>query len=127
MPKTGPIDKSKLWKPGQSGNPGGRSKFLLSVEGVKTAIGKHAHMTIGELGQVLTNPETKSMDAMIASIMLKAIKDADCNRFQFLLDRAIGKVKDVVEIAASRLDEAEERIPPEKVAEFLRSVVKAAA
>jgi hypothetical protein len=59
--------------------------------------------------------------------MLKAIKDADCNRFQFLLDRAIGKVKDVVEIAASRLDEAEERIPPEKVAEFLRSVVKAAA
>lgn len=127
MASRGPIDRSKLWKPGQSGNPTGRTKGILSVEGVKAAIGKHASMTIGELGGVLIDPDTKSLDAMIASVMLRAIKDADCGRFQFLLERAIGKVKDVVEIAASKLDDVEERIPPEKVAAFLRTVIKAAA
>lgn len=100
---------------------------MLSVEKLKRKISELADKTIGELGAVLSNTNTTAIDALIASIMLRAIKDADCNRFQFLLDRAIGKVKDVVEIAASRLDGEEERIPPERVADFLRSIVRNAA
>lgn len=76
---------------GQSGNPGGKPKQLLTKDKVKSVLGKFSEMTRGDLQKIIENPESQMLAVMVASIMLKAVETGDFSRVNFILDRAIGK------------------------------------
>lgn len=54
-------------------------------------------MAQGRLSEILDDPSTTVLDAMVASMMLKTIEYGDTGRFDGLCNRTIGKVKDEVE------------------------------
>ena len=80
------------FKPGQSGNPGGKPKQLLTKDKVKGILGRFADMTREDLQAIVTNPKSTMLEIMVASIMVKAAKDGDFSRLNFILDRSIGRV-----------------------------------
>src|SRR5271154_90024 len=75
----GRIENLKPWKPGQSGNPGGRPKNDVASEIAKAVFSQ--------------NPE------MIYQAFLKALKKGNAHAFQVLADRAYGKIKKTREVA----------------------------
>ena len=74
----GRIENLKPWKPGQSGNPGGRPKNDVASEIAKAIFSQ--------------NPE------MIYRAFLKALEKGNVYAFQVLADRAYGKVKETREV-----------------------------
>jgi hypothetical protein len=84
---------------GKSGNPSGRPKLpkelasirSLTSDEIKKIVSKFADMTKEEIGAVLSDPRTPMIQLAIGGIMVKAVKDSDPNKLNFLLDRAIGK------------------------------------
>lgn len=101
-PKTGGRD----FQPGQSGNPNGRKPLPPDLKGIKKIttdelqrqIAKFAGMTKQEISDHLRDPEATMLDIMIGTVMVKAAKDGDHSRFNFLLDRTIGRVKESLEV-----------------------------
>ena len=93
-----PKPPGRPWVKGQSGNPAGKPKQLLTVDNVSALFGRFATMTREKLQAVAQNPDSTMIEIMVASIMAKAAKDGDYSRMAFLLDRTIGKVKDVAEV-----------------------------
>jgi hypothetical protein len=93
----------KPWQPGQSGNPGGRPKLPEVLRGIASLsqsevcklVSKYARMTRDELQQAIQAPSTPVLEMAIASIFAQSIKQGDYTRLSFLLDRAIGKVREV--------------------------------
>lgn len=93
------------WKPGESGNPKGSKPIPGEVKAAKhlnnaqvtLAIQKYYGMSITELKEARQNPKTPAGDCMIISVMLYAITKGDYRRLDALLDRACGRVKQVVE------------------------------
>jgi len=93
------------WKPGQSGNPGGRKALPPELRGIHALtqlevcalVSKYARMSRDELQAAVGSPSTPMLEIAIASIFAQAAKHGDFARLAFLLDRAIGKVKVVEE------------------------------
>ncbi len=93
------------WKPGQSGNPAGRTKLpdelraikALTVEEACRLISKYARAGHGTFQSILDDPTTPAIDACIVAIFAAGIKNGDWTRLSFLLDRAIGKVPVAIE------------------------------
>lgn len=94
------LDNLTPWVPGQTGNPKGRPKDLLTRDKVKQVLGRFAQLTKDELLDLSESGSTPALEAMVASVMLKAIEHGDINRFEGLLQRASGKVKDELEVTA---------------------------
>lgn len=94
-----PPPAATRFKPGQSGNPGGRPKLPaalkaigeLTVDEVKRLIAKYARMTKAEVTAAIQNPETPILELNIATIFATGTKSGDYARLAFLLDRTIGK------------------------------------
>lgn len=95
-PKGGPAEKR--FKPGQSGNPGGKPRGLLTRAQVEACMGTMASMSREELQEVISNKKSTMLQIMVASIMAQAAKLGDPNRMEFLLQRTIGKVADNVNL-----------------------------
>lgn len=101
-PKTG----GRVFQKGQSGNPKGRPPIppelkavkQLSPQSVRLLVSKFAAMSKEELAELLQKPDTPLIEITIGSIFAKAAKEGDYSRFNFLLDRSVGKVKDEVDI-----------------------------
>ena len=74
----GRIENLKPWKPGQSGNPGGRPKNDVASEIAKAAFSQ--------------NPE------LIYRAFIEALKKGNARAFQVLADRAYGKIKGTREV-----------------------------
>lgn len=106
------------FKPGQSGNPGGRPKQLLTKEKVKGILGKFADMTRQQLQDIIKNPESSMLEIMVASIMAKAAKSGDFSRMNFILDRSIGRVTS--EDVESIVNNGTISVTPENIAELCR-------
>jgi hypothetical protein len=85
------------WKKGQSGNPAGRPKGILTVDQIRTVVSKYAMLTKLDLTAKLKDPSTPMLEMMVIGVMLKAYSGGDANRFDFLLNRSIGKVQDAVQ------------------------------
>src|SRR5687768_16998427 len=94
------------YKPGQSGNPGGRPRLpedikearqLNRVEFERVA-NKFLYMTAVEIQAAVRAPETTGLELMVGSIIAKGIKNGDHQRLSFVLDRLIGRVKETIAI-----------------------------
>ncbi len=72
------LQNLRPWKPGVSGNPGGRPKRDLSAEVARAVFEKNAEL--------------------IYRAMLRALKKGDARTFAILADRAYGKVTNKVEL-----------------------------
>lgn len=88
------------FKPGNPG--GGRPKGLIRRDDIEAAITKFWKMTKAEVQAIIENPKATMGDLMIASVIAKAIDQGDQARVAFLLDRLVGKVKEVSEITVTK-------------------------
>ena len=87
------------FKPGVSGNPSGRPKVpdeLKKYNGVtpertRRLFDKYASMSMGQLRALAEDDSISGLEHNIVMSLL------DPNKFPFFLDRAVGKVKEVVE------------------------------
>jgi hypothetical protein len=94
---------------GQSGNPKGRPKMDAELRAVskmshgyiQQLINKYSAMTRAEVQAKITSQETPLVECAIASIYVKAIQSGDYMRLNALLDRAIGKVTEQLEVKSS--------------------------
>ena len=92
-----PPPEHTRFKPGQSGNPSGAKPFLTRAR-LNGALSKMSKSTIDEVRKIFENPRSTALEAMLASIVIKIYEDGDAGKFNFLLDRAVGRVKETTEI-----------------------------
>jgi hypothetical protein len=95
------------WKPGQSGNPKGRPKYilpdyvkdaaLLNRPVVERFFAAYMAMSLYELETKLKDKNLTVLEMMVGRLCLEAMKSGDQSRFDFVLNRTIGKVMDRVE------------------------------
>jgi len=92
------------FKPGNRANPGGRPKLPKELakirkyisEEVAHIISKYLRMKKVDLIELMKDTDHLPMlDATICSILVRAYKQGDPSKLEFLLTRVIGKVKDV--------------------------------
>jgi hypothetical protein len=105
MPRKPPPEHTRF-KPGQSGNPGGKVKVpedikearkLNQVE-LERIINKYLAMSRDEVKAAIGAPSTPMMELMVASIVAQAAQKGDHQRLDFVLNRLVGKVKDQIEV-----------------------------
>lgn len=90
----------KPFKKGQSGNPGGALKMPPELRKAKRMgqiefeelLFKYLQMPVGEIKTLAKDPNLKSLDMIVLSVITGAIKYSDHARLGFLLDRLLGKV-----------------------------------
>jgi hypothetical protein len=90
------------FKPGQSGNPGGKPKYLLTADKIKTLISKYMDMNKEQLQVAIQASTTPAIELAIASTIAQCIKAGDYSRLEALLQRSIGRVKDQLEISTPK-------------------------
>lgn len=92
----------------EAGNPGGPGRPKIP-EDLKMArrlnkleleklLNKFLFMTPDEMTQRIQSSDVTAIEAMIGSIIIKAVKDGDQQRLNFILERLIGKVKDQIDL-----------------------------
>lgn len=104
------------WKPGQSGNPKGptplpedikQSRKLTRAE-VEAILNKYLQMDLGELNRKAAkmqqdvregnNTGVPMIEAMVLTLVNKAMIEGDHKRFDFLLDRIIGPIERKIKV-----------------------------
>lgn len=98
-------------RPFKVGNPGGpgRKPTPKDLKGVKKMsryefelrLAKYASCTLAELKKHRRHPDTPALDLMLLSVMIKGIGQGDHQRWNALVDRMFGKVKDKVDLSSS--------------------------
>jgi hypothetical protein len=94
------------FKPGQSGNPGGRVKMPDDIKAAKRLnkielerlLNRLIWMTKEELLAHLRDKETPGFEVLIGNIVLKGIAGGDHQRAEFLIQRLVGKVQDELKV-----------------------------
>lgn len=71
---------------------------LLTQDAVKRKVSLFFEKPLPELEALAANPFTSALDAIVATILIRAKKYGDYARLNFLFERCIGKVKDVSEV-----------------------------
>ncbi len=97
--KGGTPENLKHFVKGQSGNPGGVSKYGLSRGKVTKIVAELVEMTSKQLQKLSVSQDSTMLQRTIAAILLKAEETGDYSRLEFLLARSIGKVKDSLEVS----------------------------
>ena len=96
--KTGGRD----FEPGQSGNPAGRTPLpedikqgrkLNRIE-LERVLNELIYLTPKEIKARVSSPETPAIEVLAGMIIAKAIQSGDYLRFNFILDRLVGKPHD---------------------------------
>lgn len=91
----------KNWEKGKSGNPKGGTPVMLSdiVERktldsklFATMVTRLLYTPVERLEEIADNKQTLGLEALVAGIISKAVKDRDIYRANFLLDRLLGRV-----------------------------------
>lgn len=105
------------WVKGQSGNPLGRQAHvpeeLKGIKGISQVeltklISKLARLTKSELRKESEDPKTSVLAHGIISIFQQCMMKGDFMRLAFLLDRAVGRVKEVKNMPSDE-EETDER------------------
>lgn len=107
----------RSWQKGQSGNPNKiysrlppellAIKSFTNKEAIKV-ISKYARMTYSELLASLGDKKTPCIELAIAEVFKMSIEKGDHIRLSFLLDRSIGKVKEIEPEDDEEIDAVEE-------------------
>ena len=121
MPRPPPPVHAQF-KPGQSGNKGGRPKGQLTADQVSACIGRLASLSYTELKAHSENKSKPTIEVIVATILVKAADTGDYSRLESLLARSIGKVKDVSEVHQHNHDAAFDSEPRENVIELLKQM-----
>ncbi len=89
----------------QVGHPGGPGRPKLPQEirqatqytkaMILEAMNKLLSVDKSELQAIMEEPTTPTLELIVGSIIVNAIKHGDPSRLNFLLDRIIGRVKDI--------------------------------
>jgi len=117
------------WKPGETGNPHGRPQYPEDIRPlaritkfhIESLLSKYLSVTVDKLKELEKDASLRAIDAMVVKVALKAIVQGDVLRMNFLLDRLIGKVKEVSEVHNIEYSEAYKIIPREELISLLRS------
>lgn len=97
-----------LFKPGVSGNPGGRPKLpeeikkaatLTATEFVAIA-SRFTKLTPNELQEELKTGLLTNLEHVVATVIRRAIIDGDYKAFDLMLSRIIGKIPDNLNLTA---------------------------
>lgn len=64
---------------------------------IEAIIYKYMDSTVEELKSAFSNPKTCSKELIVIQILMTAIKEADEKRFDFILNRTIGKVVEKID------------------------------
>lgn len=107
---------------GQSGNPGGMPKGIVSHAQVKAIVGRFWALNRTELQAIVDNPKSSMGEIAVAAVLVKAANDGDYSRLSFLLDRMVGKVTDVVESTTHLTTEDLTGVPRETLHDFVRKL-----
>lgn len=96
--KTGGRDFTPGHK-GYSGRPNHKvtEARRLNKERVLELLNEFSEKPFSELPSLIKNENTKSIEALVASVFYHGVKSGDHARLNFLLDRLIGKVKEEVD------------------------------
>ena len=97
------LKNLKPYPPGVSGYANRGSKLPPELRGIASLtqtevtkiISKYARMTKKELEETTEIEDKPALEVAICQIFLKSIKFGDFTRLSFLLDRCIGKVKEI--------------------------------
>lgn len=100
--KTGGRD----FKPGQSGNPAGRAKLPEDIKEARglnkiqfeRMLNRYLAMSAPEIKTIAESPKTPALDLIVAKVIYEAIKKGDDKRLDFMLNRLIGPVKQILQI-----------------------------
>lgn len=91
------------FKPGENGYqktipPDIREARKLNKIEIERILNEYLMSPIGELQSALRDPMKSTIEVLVISVLLTAIKRGDHDRLNFVLDRLIGKVKDNVDV-----------------------------
>lgn len=92
------------WKKGQSGNPKGNvDKSLTEAHRynkreMEQIFNRYLNLTFEDLQKLEKDQTLLAKDLLAIKIIVQGIKTSDPYRFNFILDRLIGKVKDQIDI-----------------------------
>jgi Family of unknown function (DUF5681) len=98
------------WKPGQSGNPGGRPKTAALSEAARNVLAK----------RVPNDPQGRTYAEAIADTLAQLALEGDIRAAQELTDRAEGRARQSVEIEHSRLRAAFDEMSREELEAYAR-------
>lgn len=95
----------KPWKPGESGNPGGRPKIAPLSQACRELLAQ----------SVPDDPEGRTFAEAIAQMLAKKAMEGDIRAAQELADRAEGRAHQSIEFQNTALREAFERMTAEEL------------
>ncbi len=110
----------KPFQKGQSGNPSGGRKKLFTADDLALEIEKCMTMSIEDLRKLAGDVKQKGAIAIAASACLKAHEDGDFHKINSMLDRCIGKVKDISEVHQHNHDSEFDKAPRGELIDILR-------
>jgi hypothetical protein len=117
------------WVPGQSGNPAGRPKAAIGGAELARLIAKQFKTAKKDIQAILANDDLDAVQHMVARQIMLVIEKGDTHTFATLCDRAFGKQKERVETTINKIEaelEHGEKIAPSSIADFIRTVARAA-
>lgn len=83
------------FQPGNPGGPGRSSNWLKPGE-LKTVVGKMMRMKRAELKDKLDDKNSTMLEIIVGQIIVAAAKAGDANKFEMLLNRTIGKIREEI-------------------------------
>lgn len=103
--------KMKRWSKGESGNPAGRPRKMVSkmkMDGYKLTeindtIQSMVSMNLQELKGVWDNPNATILEKTIAGALRKSLEDGSLDSVETLLNRVYGKPKEKMEVLSQSL------------------------
>ena len=96
MPGNPNPNASTRFQPGHK-SIGGRPKGLLTPNELKAVVTKIFKMKRRELYALLDDENTTMLDLVVGKIIERAADQGDAHRMEFVCNRALGRVRDLVE------------------------------
>lgn len=103
------MPEGKRFKPGQSGNPKGRTPIpedvkaarkLTSVE-FDRAVGRLLFVSRERLEEIANDEKEPVLDSLVARILLKGIKESAKAELNYFVERALGKVPEGLNVSGN--------------------------